>query len=58
MSCLFQQNQALRVAQNDAGGGVTHARRPGMSCLFQQNRHCAQRCMARHATWLMHGGRS
>jgi len=28
-----------------------------MSWLFQQNRLCAQRNMARHAAWLMHGGR-
>lgn len=57
MSCRFQQNVAMRVAQSDAVRGTTHARKPYMSCLFHQNWHCAQRSMARYATWMMHGGR-
>ena len=48
MSCLFQQNTALRAARHGAARGMAYARSPGMSCLFHQNRHSAQRCMARH----------
>jgi len=58
MSCLFHQNTALRAAQHDAVRGMTDARRQIMSCRFRQNRHSAQRCMARYVPWLMHGGRS